>query len=56
MVAIFPNEAAGVRLVGAVVLEQHEKWQVIWRYLCVESLVKIQPQGEEAVPALLAAG
>jgi len=51
VVGIFPNEAAIVRLVGALLLEQNDEWQLQRRYLQLEGL---QSLGENQ-PARLSA-
>jgi len=55
VVGIFPNDAAVIRLVGALLSEQNDEWLVQRRYLSVESMALILADPTEPEPAAQAA-
>ena len=66
VVGIFPNDAAALRLSGALLIEQNDEWLVCRRYLSEESMrlileavtdpeISLPPREDQEVPAALAA-
>lgn len=55
VVSIFPNEAAIVRLVGALLLECNDEWAVSRRYMSLETMAGLSDDGRVRPPAIPAA-
>ena len=53
VVGIFPSEPSIVRLIGAVLLEQNDEWQLRHRYMQVEAMAELASPAAETEPALI---
>jgi transposase-like protein len=51
VVGIFPCEASITRLIGAVLLEQNDEWQLQHRYMQVEAMAELTAPAVEPEPA-----
>jgi len=50
VVGIFPNEASITRLIGAVLLEQNDEWQLQHRYMQLEAMAELAQPDTLALP------
>ena len=51
VVGIFPSEQSITRLIGAVLLEANDEWQLQHRYMQLEAMAELTPPAADAEPA-----
>ena len=52
LIRVFPNDAAIVRLVGALMLETNDEWAVARRYMSLENLARVSDNPTVRLPAV----
>ena len=53
VVGIFPNEASITRLVGAILLEQNDEWQLQHRYMTLETITGLADEITVDLPSYI---
>jgi transposase-like protein len=51
VVGIFPNEESITRLIGAVLLEANDEWQLQHRYMQIEGMAELATPPIDELPA-----
>jgi putative transposase len=55
VVGIFPNDQSIIRLVGALLMEQNDEWQLQRRYMQLEGLASLSDNSRQRMPAVVTA-